>query len=229
MFNLYQIVQGAQGGQAITNLAQQFDLSSEEAGKAVNSLIPALSTAFLAKASQPAGSAEILAAMNDDYHKQVYAQSAAARDPATRQKGGAIIASLFTSAEIAVQVAEQASRFSGIPAIKLLEILPVLASIIVGGTAVAIQNPGLGHFAGQFAGLAGTMNPGAFTGTGFGNAAANPFAGFSAGVPGGAPGFVPPGGLPAGAVPPAMQAGLDAFAKMFRPAPEQTPQGGKRP
>ena len=51
MFNLYQIVQGAQGGQAIANLALQFDLSSEEAGKAVNSLIPALSTAFVANAA----------------------------------------------------------------------------------------------------------------------------------------------------------------------------------
>jgi hypothetical protein len=228
MFNLYQIVQGAQGGQAITNLAKQFDLSSEEAGRAVNSLIPALSTGFFAKAGQPGGSAEIFAAMNDDHHKKVYENSAAAADPVTRNKGEAIVASLFATNDIAAQVAEQASRFCGVPAAKLLGILPVLASIIVGGTAVAIQSQGFGGLAGQFAGLAGKMNPGAFTGTGLGNTAANPFAGFTAGAAGGTPGFAPPGGLQNGVVPPAIQASLDAFAKMFQSTAEHGPRGGKR-
>jgi hypothetical protein len=225
MFNLYQIVQGAQGGQAITNLAQQFDLSSEEAGKAVNSLIPALSTAFLAKASQPGGYAGILAAMNDDQHKQAYAHAAGAENPVARQKGVAIVASLFGTDEITAQVAEQASRFSGVPAAKLLEILPVLASIIIGGTAAAIQNQGVGGVIGQFAGLAGANNPGAFTGAGFGSPAGNPFAGFpNAAGPGGAPGV-----LPQGVMPPAMQAGWDAFTKMFQPKAGQEPDGRNRP
>ena len=204
MFNLYQIVQGAQGGQAINNLAQQFDLSSEEAGKAVNYLIPALSSAFLAKASQPGGYAAILAAMNDDQHKQAYAQAAGAENPLTRQKGAAIVAGLFGTDEITAHVAEQASRFSGVPAAKLLEILPVLASIIVGGTAVAIANQGLGGVAGPFAGLAGAPNAGAFTAPGFGGAQ---------------------GVLSQGVVPPAMQAGWDALTKMIQPKTGQGPDG----
>jgi hypothetical protein len=216
MFNLYQIVQG---GQAVNRLAQQFDLSTEEAGKAVNSLIPALSSAFLAKASQPAGYAEILAALNDETHKQAYAQATGAEDPVARQKGAALVAGLFGTDEIATQVAEQASRFSGVPAAKLLDILPVLASIIVGGTAATLQGQGSGGGIGfggatnPFAGFAGAPNAGAFTAPGFGGAAGNPFAGFvtRAGPASAASGF------PQGAVPPAVQAGLEAFAKMFQP------------
>ncbi|MDR3461212.1 MAG: DUF937 domain-containing protein [Beijerinckiaceae bacterium] len=223
MFNLYQIVQGAQGGQAINHLARQFELSTDEAGKAVNSLIPALSSAFLAKASQPAGYAEILAALNDDQHRQAYAQAAGAENPFTRRKGAAIVAGLFGSDEVTAQVAEQAARFSGVPAPKLLEILPVLASIIVGGTAAALQGLGgwadlpgakdlggvksFGGAAGPFTGFAAGPNTATFTVPGFGGAAGNPFAGFAAA----------PGGFPQGAVPPAVQAGWDALAKMFQP------------
>ena len=82
MFNLYQIVTGAQGGQALENIAGQFGISREQVDHAVKALMPALSTAFMTKAAQPGGLGDIAGAMTDDQHRQVYADPGAAAQPA---------------------------------------------------------------------------------------------------------------------------------------------------
>ncbi len=43
MFNLSEIMQSAQGGQAIPNLAKQFGLTPEQTQAAINALLPAFS------------------------------------------------------------------------------------------------------------------------------------------------------------------------------------------
>jgi hypothetical protein len=43
MFNLLEIMQAAQGGNAYNNLAQQFGIGTEQAQKAVEALLPAMS------------------------------------------------------------------------------------------------------------------------------------------------------------------------------------------
>ncbi len=249
MFNLYQIVQGAQGGQAIDNLAQQFGLSREQADAAVKSLIPAISTGFMTKGATPGGYGEILGAMGDDQHRQAYADPSAAQDSSTQQKGSDVLGSIFGNSAIINQVAEQASRFTGIPAATLVQMLPVIASMVVGGVTTAMHNQGMGGLLGQLAGMmqqgglgglfgqlaggsaqSGTTqagNPGAAGGFGgmFGSILNSVFAGAGqsgAGQPGTA------AGAPAG-MPPGMQAGMDALSKMFQPGvqplPGQTPDG----
>jgi hypothetical protein len=240
VFNLYQIIQGAQGGQAIDNLAQQFGLSPEQADAAVKSLIPALSTGFMTKAAQPGGYGEILGAMGDDQHRQAYADPATAQDPSTQQKGGDIVGSIFGNSAIINQVAEQASRFTGIPAATLEQMLPVIASMAIGGVATTMHNQGMGGLLGQLATMAQQG--------GFGNILGQFTGGAQpAGAPGGQPqgggiggmfgsilgsflgGAGQPGADQAGAtpgaagMPPAMQAGMDALSKMFQPGVQPMP------
>ena len=239
MFNLYQIIQGAQGGQAIDNLAQQFGLSRDQADAAVKSLIPAISTGFMAKGATPGGYGEILGAMGDDQHTQAYADPNAAQDPTTQQKGGGVLNSIFGNSAIINQVAEQASRFTGIPAATLVQMLPVIASMVIGGVATAMHNQGMGGLLGQLASM--------MQGGGLGNIFGQP----SGGIPGGAPaqpGSAAPGGglggmfgsilnsvfggagqpgaapgTASGGMPPAMQAGMDALSKMFQPGVQPLP------
>ena len=54
MFNLYEIVRSAQGGHALDNLASQFNITPEEADRAVRAIVPELSEGFLKQASEPA-------------------------------------------------------------------------------------------------------------------------------------------------------------------------------
>ena len=163
MFNLYQIVTGAQGGQALDNLAQRFGLSREQADSAVKAIVPALSTAFMTKAAQPGGMQEIAGAMSDDHHKQAYADPDTANAPATQQKGGDIAGSIFGNIAMVQQVIEQASRYTGIPQATLQQMLPVIVSMVLGGVATAMHNQGLGGILGQLAnsGFGGMLGGGA--------------------------------------------------------------------
>lgn len=249
MFNLYEIITGAQGGQAIDNLARQFGLSPQQADAAVKSLIPSLSTAFMAKAAQPGGLNEIAGAMADDQHKQAYADPGAAQDSSTQQKGGDIAGSVFGNNAMVGQVIAQASRYTGIPAATLEQMLPVVISVVLGGVATSLHNQGLGGILGQLA----NSGFGNILGGALGQAGA-PAGGGLGGMFGGAPGQAgnaAGGGLgglfgnilggffggaqhtnpqePASSapnpdgMPPAVQAGMDALSKMFQPGVQAHP------
>ena len=238
MFNLYQIVTGAQGGKAIDNLAQRFGLSREQADSAVKALVPALSTAFMAKAAHPGGMQEIAGAMTDDEHKAAYADPSAAQAPTTQQKSSDVAGSIFGNSAIVQQVIQQASRFTGLPAATLEQMLPVVVSMVLGGVATAMHNQGLGGWLGQLAnggfgnifGQGGQAGQAGGLGGMFGNVLGNLFGGQSgAPQPGAEPqaGAVPsPGSM---GFPPAMQAGMEALGKMFQPGvPGQTGNLGEQ-
>ena len=240
MFNLYQMITGAQGGQGLENLAKQFGLTREQADGAVKALVPALSTAFMAKAAQPGGLGDIAGALTDDQHKQAYADPGAAQTPATEQKGNDVAGSIFGDNVIVEQVVAQAARFTGLPEATLRAMLPVIVSLVMGGAATALHNGGMGGMLGQLAhgGLGGILGQfgGAATGQGApGNTGgADSFAGMVGNImnsflggahPANPQEPVPPthggaqpgaGGDAAAALPPLVQAGLDMFAKMFQ-------------
>lgn len=242
MFNLYQIITGAQGGHAIDNLAQRFGLSHEQADSAVKALVPALSTAFMAKAAHPGGMQEIAGSLTDDQHKQAYADPGAAQAPTTQQKGGDVAGSIFGNNAVVRQVIQQASRYTGIPEATLDQMLPVIVSMVLGGVATAMHNQGLGGWLGQLAnsgfgnvfGQAGAGPAGAGQAGGLGGMFGSILGGLFGGghqaspqAPGQA-GAAPSGATPSGAstaapsspvdggLPPMMQAGMEALGKMFQ-------------
>ncbi len=228
MFNLYQIVTGAQSGQGLDALAQRFGLTREQAEAAVRALVPALSTAFMAKSAQPGGLSEIAGAMNDDGHRQAYA--AAAPDPSATQKGGDVAGSLFGNAAMMGQVIAQLSRTSGVPAATLERMLPALTSIVLGGVASVMHGQGLGPILGQLAGggLFGPFGGGAgqagtVPGGSFGGMVGEIFGTLFGGHPAGAQqGGAAPGGA---GMPPMMRAGMEALGRMFQSGVPQPGQG----
>ena len=228
MFNLYQIVTGAQGGQALDNLAQQFGITREQADSTVKALVPALSTAFMTKAAHPGGLQEIAGAMTDDTHRQAYADPNVAQAPPVQQKGGDIASSIFGNNAIVQQVIQQASTYTGIPAQTIQQMLPVIVSMVLGGVATAMHNQGLGGILGQMAGgLGGLLGqaggvPGQAGTGGFGGMFGNIFGSLLGGAQHASPQQPTPepqpgqsaGSMPGG-FPPAVQAGMDALGKMF--------------
>ena len=236
MFNLYQILQAAQGGQAVDNLAQRFGLSHEQADSAVQALIPALSTAFMTKAMHPGGMQEIAGAMTDDHHQQAYADPSVAAAPQTDQKGGDVASSIFGNSSMVQTVVQQAARYTGLPESVLQQMLPVLVSMVLGGVASAMQGQGMGGLLGQLAnsGLGGMFGQSAGAGGAAGQAGGGGILGsilgglFGGGAQPSAPQPNAGGAAPgAGGMPPMMQAGMDIFGKMFQPGVQAPPgQGG---
>src|SRR4051794_9318185 len=63
MLNLFEILQNAQGGQLIANLARQFDLSQQQAQAALDAMLPAFSIGLKRQASDPAAASNLFATL----------------------------------------------------------------------------------------------------------------------------------------------------------------------
>jgi len=74
-----------------------------------------------------------------------------------QQEGNQVLGQLFGSKEMSRAVADQASMMSGVSATVLKSMLPVVASMIMGGLFKSASNQGLGGILGQ---LAQGMMPG---------------------------------------------------------------------
>ena len=152
MFNLNDIIQNAQGGQAIGNLAQQFGLSPQQAQAAVSSLLPGLSMGINNAAQSPGGLGGILGqllngANTDAFHHPDVAATTGA------QHGGDILGQIFGGGgNVLSQMTQHASQVSGVNANTLSQMLPALISMIMGGLSHSMQNQGMGGILGQLAG-----------------------------------------------------------------------------
>ena len=233
MFNLNDIIQNAQGGQAIGNLAQQFGLSPQQAQTAISSLLPGLSMGFNNVAQNPGGLGGILGQMLNGANADAFNSPNVAANNA--QVGGDILGQLFGQGATG-QLAQQAAQASGVSANILNQMLPVLASIVMGGMFHSMQNQGLGGVLGQ---LAGAVLRG---GQGMGGAMPGQQPGVQGGLGGtgmgglgdilgkvfggGGMGQTAPAGIPGGLFPQtsqqpgvqgqAIQLGLDTLSKMFQ-------------
>jgi hypothetical protein len=160
MFNLNDIFQNAQGGQAAQNLANQFGLSTEQVDAAVKALIPGLSMAFLSKLKDPSSLGSLVSSLSDGQHTSTFSSPDAAQTPETAAKGNDILSQLFGSSHITTQIAQQASSITGLRPEVLVQMLPVVVSLIAGGLATSLKNQGLGGLLGQLAAAPGGQNSG---------------------------------------------------------------------
>ena len=233
MFNLNDIIQNAQGGQAIGNLAQQFGLSPQQAQAAIGALLPGLSMGINNVAQNPSGLGGILGQMLNGANADAFNNpSAAAGNGAL---GGNILGQIFGQGGTLGQITQQASQASGVAPNILSQMLPVLTSILMGGLFHSMQNQGLGGALGQLAGavlrggqgMGGAMPgnmPGQQAGAqggmgGLGDILGKMFGGGGMGqaAGGGGLGGIPPqNSLQPGLQGQAMQLGLDTLSKMFQ-------------
>jgi len=152
MFSLNEIFQNAQGGHAAENLANQFGLSPEQVDGAVKALIPALSMAFLSKLKDPGSLGSLATSLGDGQHTSTFSSPDAAQSPETAAKGNDILSQLFGSSHIVTQIAQQAASITGLRPEVLVQMLPVVVSVIAGGLTTSLKNQGLGGLFGQLAG-----------------------------------------------------------------------------
>src|SRR5258708_19233710 len=67
--NLNDIIQAAQGGQGVNNLANQFGLTPEQTQAAIQAIIPAFSHALQRTAEDPTGLGGILSQLTSGVHQ----------------------------------------------------------------------------------------------------------------------------------------------------------------
>ena len=151
MSDVTEILSSAQGGQLIENLARSLGLSTEQTRTAVEALTPALALGLRNAATNPAVLEHVVAGVVHPTHLAAYDDPAAAHGDEARELGQGAIAQLFGSGSAAGQVAQIAARDAGLRPDILARLLPVLASVVLGGLFKSFNNQGLGSILEQIA------------------------------------------------------------------------------
>ena len=243
MLNLLEIIQNAQGGNAYSNLANQFGIAPEQAQQAVESMLPALSMGLQQQAQTLEGWQNILGSLGQAQNSAQFFDSDGDGIPDyLEQEGQNAVGAVFGDPQVAEGVATQAAQFAGLPASLMQQMLPVIASMVLGGLFKGALNNGLGGLLGQamqggagglgglLGGLLGGGQPapqqtggmggmfGQILGSVLGGGAQAPQQGGMAGGLGGLLGGLLGGGQPQQPAAPAdpMAAGLDMLKGMFQ-------------
>jgi hypothetical protein len=215
--NLSDIMQAAQGGQGINHIAQQFGISPEQAQAAINAMLPGLSQGLQNQASSPGGLGAILGHLVDATHQQAYTDAAAAASPATTQAGGNVLGQVLGNGGIAGQLAQHAAKSTGLSPEVIQSMMPVVASMVIGGLFHNANNQGLGGMLGQLAGQGGNL--GQTLGQAMGQSQPTSGGGGLGGMLGGLVGGLFGGGgsaqTPGGLNPALVQAGISALTNML--------------
>ncbi|MCX7306267.1 MAG: DUF937 domain-containing protein [Hyphomicrobiales bacterium] len=162
MPSLNDMLANAQNGQGMDILARQFGLSQQQAQAAVAALLPAFSQGLKRNASDPYGIGAFLNTMASGQHAQYFDDAQNAFSPQGIAEGNAILGQLFGSKDLSRAVASQAAQATGVGQQLLQQMLPVVASMIMGGLfkqSTGQLNPGQFGQGQAAAGFGGSGNP----------------------------------------------------------------------
>jgi hypothetical protein len=151
MLNLFDMLNQSQNGQGIDQLARQFGLSQQQAQQAIEALMPAFSQGLKRNTSDPYGISAFMGALANSQNAKYFDNPQAAFTPQGMAEGNDILGQLFGSKDLSRAVAAQASQATGIGQDVLKQMLPVIASMVMGGLFKQSTNQ-LGAQAGGFGG-----------------------------------------------------------------------------
>ena len=225
MFNLFEIMQNAQNGQAMDNLARQFNLTQQQTQAAVDALLPAFSMGLKRQAADPAAAPDLFGQMVNQTYANAFNNPMMEATAAMAEQGNEAVKALFGTTGMTQAVANQAAAASGVGAEVLKAMLPVVASMLMGGLfKSASAQPGLQDVFGQMTG-GNAGNLGTILGGMFGQPAPQPQVQPNAnggGLLGGLPGsllqqgaFQPQGGTARQPAPGTPQSPADILGQMF--------------
>ncbi|MDP3256271.1 DUF937 domain-containing protein, partial [Bosea sp. (in: a-proteobacteria)] len=251
MMNLYEMMQQAQNGQAMENLARQYGLSRQQTQAAIEALLPAFSMGLQRQTQDPYAFGSLAQMMTASPFGRIFDANGDGIPDNARSAGTDVLSQIFGSKEVSNAVAAQAAATSGVGQAVLKQMLPVIAAMVMGGLTKSMQSNGLGGILGQFAEMMRGQMPGMQPAPApQPQSPANPFEAILGGLFGNAQ--APAGGQTQGGGPfgggqmPGGQMGMDQMGGMFgqiltgmlggaqtppeperrtaRPAPEPEPQ-----
>ncbi len=149
MSNITDILFSAQDGKLVENLAERFGLSGEQIKSVVEALIPALSMGLTNAAGEAESLEKIIGAVTTPQHHGAFDNPDLAHSQESVDKGQELVAHLFGSSAAAGQIAQVAARASGVRPDIISQLLPILASVVLGGLFKSFNSQGLGGILGQ--------------------------------------------------------------------------------
>jgi len=140
MPSLFDMFAQAQNGAAMQALAQQFGLSMQQTQAAVQALLPAFSQGLQRNTADPYGMGAFMTAMASGQHAKYFEDTTRAFSPQGIDEGNGILGYLFGSKDLSRAVAAQAAQATGLSQQMLQQMLPAMASMMMGGLAQQTNN-----------------------------------------------------------------------------------------
>ena len=141
--NLLDMLTSAQGGGAMRELGQQFDLDQTQTQQAVKQLLPAISGGLRRNTESQGGLQSLLSALQGGRHERYLDEPGQAFKPESVEDGNAILGHLFGSKEVSRDVARKAAEQSGVGEGILKSMLPVVAAMAMGSLGKQTREPGM--------------------------------------------------------------------------------------
>jgi hypothetical protein len=220
--NLNDIMLAAQGGQGINNIAAQFGLTPEQAQAAVQAAMPAFSQGLQRLGQDPNALGGVLSHIANDVHQGSF-QDPAQASAAAGGLGGDALSQIFGSPQVTTQIGQRISQASGVSPEIIQSMMPVVASILMGGLSHSMNSQGLGGVLGQLASAA--TAPGGLGSALGGSTAQGEQGGGLGGLVTSVLGSLLGGGSQTGASPQSsnLQAGLNNLTNMFESGVQADP------
>ncbi|WP_210171881.1 DUF937 domain-containing protein [Bosea sp. Root670] len=158
--NLFDIMQSAQSGQALPNLAQQYGLSLQQTQAALDALLPAFSMGLQRQTRDPYAFGSLAQMMTASPYARFFEAGGYGIPAGAQNAGNDVLSQLFGSREVSQAIAAQAAATSGVSQAILKQMLPVVAAMLMGGLSKTSSNEGLGGILGQFAEMMRGQMPG---------------------------------------------------------------------
>ncbi len=133
MAPLFDMFAQAQNGNAIELMAKQFGLAQEQMAKATAALMPAFSTGFKHNTANPYDFGALLTALSTGNYARYFEDMRQAFTPQGVADGNGVLGQLFGSKEMSRAIAAQAEQMTGIGQEIYKQMLPVMASTLMGG------------------------------------------------------------------------------------------------
>ncbi len=163
--DLFDIMREAGGGKAFQAMASQYGLQPDQVQSAMEAFMPAFSTGLQRNTADPMGFLKFMQAISTGQHGNYYDDPQSAMSGFGIDEGNAILGHLFGSKDVSRAVAGQVSATTGIGQSILKQMLPTIASMMLGGLFRQSRggggNPMLESILEQFT---GTSRPGAAKG-----------------------------------------------------------------
>lgn len=154
MFNLADIMSQAQGGQAMSNLSRQFGLSPEQTQSAVEAVLPAFQMGLERQTQNIGMFGGFLQNLASGQNNMAFDHDGDGIPDEVKPQGNEVLSQLFGGKQVSQAVATQAAMSSGISTSIMKAMLPVIASMVMGGLFKGMNNQGFGGILGQLAGQA---------------------------------------------------------------------------
>ena len=133
--NLLEMLNGANGGQSVAALAQQFGISEEQVQSVMGQLVPALASGAQNNIAQEGGLEGMLGALMGGNHSQYVDDPSTLAGAGAVEDGNGILGHLLGGKDESRALATQVAGATGLSSTLIKQMLPVVASMAMGAMA----------------------------------------------------------------------------------------------